>query len=154
MAGLLTPAAARSSDAVAHELRHWSTLPFVDGETDCGLSVIAYVEKVSGRVLKPRPRYAGKLGGQRFLKRRGGFVAFGDWALGQLGCARCTQPVRGDVGLVDLPGSGLTACLCLGMTAAADQPWWAARAHFEVVVIAQAPVAAWRVEGDAQCLKR
>ena len=151
MAGLLIGAAGSGGDAVAEELRRWATLPFIDGETDCGLCVIDYVERATGRMLAPRPRYAGKLGGQRFLRRRGGFEAFADCALGQLGLIRTDDPQRGAVGLLNLPGSGLTACLCLGWTTTADLPWWAARAHHEVVVIAQNAVAAWRMKGDARC---
>lgn len=144
MAGLLDP--------VSAELRLWASAPFIDGETDCALSVLAYVERVTGRQLSPRPRYAGKLGGERFLRRRGGFEAYGTWAMAQLGCPRTDAPQRGDVGLIDLPGSGVAACLCLGPAPAVTGAMWAARAHYETVIAPMTALAAWRVfPGGVPC---
>ena len=137
MAGLLT-------DPVAAELRRWASEPFVWGSADCGTSLLDYAERVTGRRFEARPSYSNQFGAARVVREAGGFIPLCDEAMEQLGCSRTTAPVRGDVGLADLPGSGLTACLCLGAL-------WAARAMFEVVIAPMAPIPAWRVQGGHEC---
>lgn len=139
MAGLLTSG---EIDAVAAELRLWASTAFVDGESDCALSVLAYVERVTGRQLTPRPRYSGRIGGQLFLKRRGGFPAFAEWAMGQLQCPTIFEPERGDVALCWLPEAGDTACLALG------NGMFAARLERGLVIAPMWKKVSWAVRGE------
>lgn len=131
MARLLT---AGAPDAVAVELHRWASEPF----DWCALSVLAYVERVRRRKLRPRPRVAGKVSAARTARSVERFGTIAADAMKRLGCARTTAPLRGDVGLVDLPGSGLTAAICTGQL-------WAARGDHAVVFTAAVPVVAWRV---------
>ena len=141
MAGLVS-----APDPVAAELRLWASTPFDPAKANCGQSVIAYVERATGR----RSRAVRQLGPIRtacIWASRDRFIAFGRDALAELGCAETDNPLRGDVGLVELP-VGLTAALCL-CDAGAGKHMWAARGNREVVIDAAAPVIAWRVP----CLK-
>ncbi|WP_423606118.1 DUF6950 family protein [Sphingomonas sp. MS122] len=132
MARLLT--AAPVPDAVTVELRRWATEPF----DWCALSVLSYVERVRRRRLRPRPRVAGRISAARTARSADRFGAIAADAMKRLGCAPTTAPQRGDVGLVDLPGTGLTAAICAGRL-------WAARGDHVVVFAAAVPVLAWRV---------
>lgn len=137
MAGLLTAGALREA-AIADTLKAWASRPWDWPRTNCGVSVLAYVETVRGRCLAPSPHGLGEVSTGRMLARAGGFEAYCAGAMEQLGCRPTETPARGDVGLVELP-SGLTACLCLG-------PSWAARGDGEVVTWTGPAARAWRVE--------
>lgn len=149
MAGLLSPCApARQADAVAAELRLWAATPFIDGKSDCMLSVLAYIERVTGKSLAPRPRYSGRIGGQMYLRRRGGLWTVAENAMEQLGCPRTFDIRRGDVGICWLPGAGDTACIALG------DDRWAARQERGAMVCSSLPKRAWAVPaGDISCRK-
>lgn len=138
MAGLLSPAAALM-DPVAEELRLWASDPFEFQRNNCGLAIVAYVERVTGGKLIPAPKFDGEIGAGTMLARRGGFEGYCTWAMGRLGCEPTEQPSRGDVALVDLPGGGLTACLCV------SPGNWAARGTDGVVIQPGMAVLAWRV---------
>lgn len=141
MAGLLTP------DPVATELRRWSAKPFVWGKTDCGLSILAYAERVTGKVYRRHDLhdYTNEAEAAAFLRRWGGYLTYSSQVMSELGWTRTRAPCRGDVGLVKLGvGIGLTACLCL----AKDR--WAARGDREIIIITKAAKAAWR----APCLRQ
>ena len=143
MAGLLTPsdqvaAATRLGLVTDQTLMLWSALPFVWGASDCFLSILDHVEEVIGRRYADRPRYRSALEAQRILRRHGGFQAYCELVFAQLGLQVTAQPVRGDVGLVDIPGTGLTACLCLGNS-------WAARGEGSFTMVQAAAVIAWSV---------
>lgn len=137
MAGLLI-STNPGADLVAATLRAWARAPFEWGKTDCGLSVLAYVELAVGRKAAPAPQHRDRKSAIAMLRAAGGMTAFCSSVMAALGCTRTDQPARGDVGLVRLPGSGLTACLCLG-----DR--WAARADREIIVVRLAPRCAWSV---------
>lgn len=138
MAGLLS-----TPGLVDHTLERWSRLPFKWGQTDCFQSVLTYVEAATGRVLQMRPRYGTARGAYRILNNWGGFEAYCARTMQLLGIDRTEQPQRGDVGLINLPESGLTLCLCLGQ-------FWAARGEREVMIFRADPLAAWKV-GGAPC---
>jgi hypothetical protein len=145
MAGLVTASRAivAPADAVAVELRRWASTPFDWARDNCGLAVLGYAERVRRRLVRPRPRFRGKVGAGLMLERLGGFEGYCTWAMAQIGCPVTDAPVRGDVALVDLPGSGLTACICLGT--ASSGAMWAARGDSAVVIEPAAPLKAWRV---------
>lgn len=131
MAGLLDP--------VTQELRLWAADAFAFQRNNCGLAIVAYVERVTGAKLTPAPKFDGEIGAGIMLARRGGFAGYCRWAMARLGCDLTTEPERGDVALVELPGSGLTACLCT------SPGRWAARGIDGVVIQPGSPVLAWRL---------
>lgn len=131
MAGLL-------NDPVADELRLWASQPFVWGTSCCAMSVLAYVERATGRTLEKRPSYTDRRSAARLARRGGGFDAVCRSIMEQLGCSVTPDVQRGDVGLVDLPGSGKAACLCLGTM-------WAARMDGAVMMMAARPLIGWRL---------
>ncbi|WEK00589.1 MAG: hypothetical protein P0Y59_02540 [Candidatus Sphingomonas phytovorans] len=143
MAGLVT-APAVPVDAVAAELRRWASTPFDWTRDNCGLAVLGYAERLRGRQVRPAPSFQGKVGAGLMLERHGGFAGYCSWAMAQIGCAVTETPERGDVALVDLPGSGLTACLCLSR-ASSGATLWAARGDHAVVIEPGEPTKAWRV---------
>lgn len=143
MAGLLTPsdkvtAATQLGLVTDQTLMLWSALPFVWGASDCFLSILDHVEEAIGRRFADRPRYRSALEANRILRRHGGFQAYCELVFARLGLEATDKPVRGDVGLVDIPGTGLTACLCLGSS-------WAARGEGSFTMVQAPAVIAWRV---------
>ena len=140
MAGLLArpPAAAPvGADPVAAELRRWAAEPFDLARDNCGLAVLAYAERATGRTL-PRKGLTGTRTAAWAMKQPKNFAGIAIASMARLGCAATSEPERGDVGLVDLPG-GLTACLCV------DRGRWAARMERGVVIQPAEPRQAWRV---------
>lgn len=135
MAGLLSATA--SVDAVSAELRRWAREPFDEVTRNCALSVLSYVEGISGRHLPLGARLFTRRRQRELLRAHGGLRGLSRWALPQLGCVETGVPVRGDVGLVELPG-GLTAAICLG-----DQ--WAVRGDRAAIIMPATAAIAWRV---------
>lgn len=134
MAGLV-------SDPVTVELRRWASEPFGLADDNCGLAVLAYVERA---LSTPAPawlsvRLFGRRAARKMIRDRRAFIDASLLAMQQLGCAPTENPLRGDGGLVDLDGSGLTACICLGNNR------WAARGDRAVVIQSAESVFAWRV---------
>lgn len=126
-------------DPVEAVLRLWAREPAPGRRAVCALSVLAYVEQATGRTLRPSPGLLTPIALAAIWLRPGSFEAFAAWAMEQLGCPPTIAPRRGDVGLVWLPISGLTACLCTASS------MWAARARRGVVIQPGSAVAAWRV---------
>lgn len=125
-------------DPVTATLMEWAARPFAWGSADCALSVLHYAERVSGRRLEPAPVYSGERGARRYALRRGGFLNVFRVSVEAIGCRRVSATRRGDIGMIELDGVGLTAALCIG-----DK--WAARGHGEVFILPAKPVIAWRV---------
>lgn len=130
------------TDPVSDSLRRWAAEPFAYGRSDCGLSVLDHVARASGCEVKPRPRYRSALGAALYCARRGGMARALGALIEPIGCTVTEQPERGDVGIVDLPGIGLTTVLCV---AGGNPPRWAARGSAEVFVVPGAAVKAWRL---------
>ena len=137
MAGLLT-ATVDSVDAVAAELHRWAVEPFDLAQANCGLSVITYVGRVTGRDAPPWLDAIGRVGALRLMRSDRAFEAVATRALAEMGCGVTVSPERGDVALVDLPGTGLTACICTGLL-------WAARGDREAVLAPGTATKAWSV---------
>lgn len=134
MAGLLSPA----PNPVAAELRRWAAEPFDLGVANCGLSVIGYVARVTGAPV-PAWLYAfGRRGAAELMRCDERFEAVASRALAQMGCAETETPEHGDVALVELPGSGLTACIRAGAL-------WAARGERSAELGPGTALKAWRV---------
>lgn len=136
MAGLLIR---HNADAVSAELALWASTEFRWGETDCCQSILVYVERHSGHRLDPWPRASTALRAKLVVERAGGLVALCKARFAELGCLEAAVPARGDFGVIDLPGSGHTLCLCLGHRR------WAARCETGVVIFSGAAIVAWRL---------
>lgn len=131
-------------DAVAAELHRWAAEPFDLALANCGLSVLAYAARVTGRRVPLWLRAFGRIGAGRLMRNDGLFVSVAARALAEMGCPEADTPRRGDVALVRLPGSGLTACIC-SRAAADGAAMWAARGDRAAVVGPGELVKAWRV---------
>lgn len=119
-------------------LHRWAREPFHRVRANCAVSVLDYVEAVSGRRASPDPR---KL---RYLSRAACwgssevFIQYCEGVMASLGCPVIDAPQRGDVALVNGLAKIPTAAICVG-----DR--WAVRGRREVIV-SPAPVElAWRV---------
>jgi hypothetical protein len=151
MAGLLTMRAAPIAllhagpaplDIVAGELRRWALEPFDRRRANCALSVLAYVERATGRRRLWWPRLVGVAGAGLVWDRPDRLERVARWALGQLGCVPTSEPRRGDVGLVEM-GAGQTAAICTD--GRGDRAMWAGRAEQGVVIAPGAAAVAWGV---------
>lgn len=138
MAGLLIPAI----DPVVQELRRWAREPFDIVTDNCGISVLTYVGRVTGRPVPLWLKAFGRLGVARLMDRDAAFIDAAGRALTQMGCDETDAPRHGDVGLVDLP-TGLTAAICLG-------DLWAARGVAEAVIGPATHRIAWGVSCPAR----
>lgn len=138
MAGLLSPAPC-PRDAVAETVARWAMEPFAWGEADCAMSVLRYIEGAIGRGPILRPYYGTAATAARYANRRGGFAAICANVMDREGFERIASPDRGDVGLVELPAIGLTACLCVG------PGMWAAKGDRQVVIAPGTATLAWRL---------
>jgi len=136
MAGLLT-------DPVAAELRRWAAEPFDLGAANCGLSVLDYAERVSGRTVTRGRGITGRRAAVRLMRRPEAFLSVCAGLMRALGCTPVAEPVRGDIGLADLAG-GMTAAICLA-GAGAGLFMWGARGDRAVILDAAEPIVAWRL---------
>lgn len=137
MAGLLTPADP-ATDLVTAELRRWAFEPFDLASENCGLSVLGYAERATGRAAS-RVGLEGARAATEAMRTREAFIAMALGAMRELGLVETNAPVRGDVGLVEMPWiTSLVAAICVGRD-------WAARGDREVVIGPAEMVIAWRV---------
>lgn len=137
MAGFLTPPPS-PADPVSAELRRWASSPFDAARDNCGLAVLAYVERVCGQALSPALPARSYLAARLAILRAGGFAAYAGAIMARMGCPATDRPRRGDVALADLP-SGEAAVIVLG------DGMVAARGDHRVVICPATPTAAWRV---------
>ena len=142
MAGLLMPA----PDAVGAEIVRWASEPFDMVSANCGISVAGYAARVTGQRVPRWLNAFGRLGVARLMRGRRAFLAAATRAMADLGCPETDAPERGDVGMVDLPGTGLTACICAWPAhAGAREAMWIARGDGEALIAPGVAVKAWRV---------
>lgn len=134
-----------AGDAVAAELRLWASAPYRRRRDNCGLSVAAYVARATGQRVPPWLTLTGWFGVGRLTRDARAFERVAERAMAALGCVATRDLRRGDVALVDLPGSGVTAAIC---TRAPGHSWeramWAARGDGAVVIGPGDVVRAWR----------
>ncbi|ALJ14274.1 DUF6950 family protein [Sphingopyxis macrogoltabida] len=139
MAGLLIASAPIGAPhTVAAELRRWAVEPFDLGIANCGLSVIGYVARVTGAPVPAWLFAFGRRGAARLIDDGAQFEAAASRALSEMGCPETDAPAHGDVALVELPGSGLTACIRAGTL-------WAARGACSAELGPGTVRKAWRV---------
>lgn len=132
-------------DAVAVELHRWAVEPFDLALANCGLSVLAYVARVKGCAVPLWLRAFGRIGAGRLMRNDALFVSIADRALAEMGCAPTLAPIRGDVAMVRLPGSGLTACICSRGVSSRLPAMWAARGDRAALIGEGELAQAWRV---------
>lgn len=139
MAGLVSPLA--PIDPVLAELRRWASEPFDLAGDNCGLAVLRYASATVGATVPVwlAVRLVGRCAARRLMRSRRAFVETSSLAMDLLGCPPTAEPKRGDVGLVDLDETGLTACLCLG------DGRWASRGDQQVMIQSAEPLCAWSV---------
>ena len=120
-------------------LETMAATPFVDGSTDCALTVAGWVVACGHEdpAADLRGRYRTALGRERLLRRLGGLDQVMSDRLARVGLALTANPVRRDVGLVEVNGRPLAA-ICLGEA-------WAAKAEGLWVGTPDAVLKAWRV---------
>lgn len=102
----------------------------------CGLEVWRYVNDVSGVDPEELPDHSSKRAMVELLRQEGGLEAYASKLMAKLGWAETAHPKRGDVGVVDLPGMGLTCAVFLGSM-------WMAKGPHRVVTVAADHKAAW-----------
>ncbi|RZJ19129.1 MAG: hypothetical protein EON91_02730 [Brevundimonas sp.] len=97
-------------------LEEMACRPFVDGERDCALTVADWVMTATGcpdPAAHLRGRYRTALGRERLLRKLGGLEAVMADCAAKASLAEVTNPVRGDVGLIEAGRRGFAA-ICLG----------------------------------------
>lgn len=126
-------------DIVDRTVRDWAATPFVWGKSDCGTSALRYAEAATGRSVMVQPTHKGPKTARVLLALNGGFARYAGSLFSELGMTETDSPARGDVGLIELPGQGLTMCLCLGSG-------WIAKGDHEVLFVKDLkPAIAWKV---------
>jgi hypothetical protein len=121
-------------------LETMAATPFVDGQSDCALTIADWVMAATGcpdPAHDLRGEYSSALGRERLLMRRGGLKAVMQVCADRAGLAATRTPRRGDIGLVVMNGQRLAA-ICLGKQ-------WAAKGAGLVVGAPSRVVKAWRV---------
>ena len=137
MAGLLIAPA--PVDAVAAELHRWAAEPFDLAAANCGLSVMAYVARVTGLPVPAWLYGLGRRGAAELMHSDARFAAVAARALAGMGCPETAAPRHGDVALVHLANSGLlTACIRAGAL-------WAARGERSAELGPGTVLKAWSV---------
>lgn len=121
-------------------LEDMAATPFVDGQSDCALTIADWVMLAKGcpdPAHDLRGQYSTALGRERLLKRRGGLKAVMAVCAGRAGLETTRKPKRGDIGIVSIAGQRLAA-ICLGET-------WAAKGQGLVVERPSRIIQAWSV---------
>lgn len=121
-------------------LEQMAATPFVDGQSDCALTIADWVMARNGCADPAhdlRGRYASPSARWKLLKGRGGLKAVIATCAARAGLDSTESPRREDIGLVVF-GKRPTAAICLGVR-------WAAKGEGLVVQTPKRIIAAWRV---------
>lgn len=132
MAGLLT--AQHRDEILLATIREWASTgcdPF-----PCGLAVWRYVNAISGAEALALPDHRERKAMQTLLRDEGGLEPYARRLMLSLGWAEVSDPRRGDVGVIDLPGMGLTCAISLGSK-------WMAKGPHRVLIVPAPHRAAW-----------
>lgn len=122
-------------------IREWASTgcdPF-----PCGADVWAYACKVSGLPIPPLPKHPTRKAVATLLRNEGGLEAYARRLMLSLNWREIAEPGRGDVGVVVIPGMGLTCAISLGSK-------WMAKGPHRVLTISAPHRAAWSY---GECLK-
>lgn len=97
-------------------LERMAATPFVDGVSDCALTLADWVMTATGcpdPAAHLRGRYRTALGRERLLRRNGGLVAVVADCAVRAGLTPTTRPEPGDVGVIRI-GGVTVAAICAG----------------------------------------
>lgn len=122
-------------------LERMAATPFVDGRTDCALTVADWVMEATGcpdPATDLRGRYHTALGRERLLKRLGGLEAVMTSCAARAGLRETLAPKPGDVGLVEFGGRQFAA-ICMGRH-------WAVQSTAGLFGTEGAVIKAWEVD--------
>lgn len=134
MAGFLT---LEGEAILSATIREWASTGCAPHP--CGLEVWRYVNARSGREAPELPEHQSKKTMATLLREEGGLEAYARRLMLSLGWAEITDPGRGDVGAVEIPGMGLTCAISLGSK-------WMAKGPHRVLIVPAAHRAAWRID--------
>lgn len=129
MAGLLT-----AEQILIDTIVNWASTDCE--EFPCGLAVWRYACAISGIDAPALPEHQTTRAMVGLLRDQGGLEQYARTLITALGWQEVPDPQRGDVGVIDLPGSGLTCAICLGAL-------WMAKGRCFVVTVRATPLAAW-----------
>lgn len=135
MAGLLIP---EREVILSQTIRQWAGTgcdPY-----PCGLEVWRYVNASTGLEAKPLPLHTSRRAMAKLLQDEGGLEEYARGLMLSIGWSEVAAPERGDVGVVDLPGMGLTCAISLGAR-------WMAKGPHRVLIVAAPHRAAWSFTG-------
>lgn len=131
MAGFLT---LEGEEILSRTIRDWASTGCAPHP--CGLEVWRYVNARSGREAPELPEHQSKKAMATLLRKEGGLEAYARRLMLSLGWQEISEPGRGDVGVVEIGGIGLTCAISLG------SKWMAKGAH-HVLTLPAPHVAAW-----------
>lgn len=128
------------ADLLSAFLLRGAVSPFVWGASDCCLWASDWVALCRGRdpAASLRGRYRTQRGAAMALARRGGMDAVVASLAAAAGLPPTTEPMVGDIGLIDtMRGRVLAVRVSMG---------WAWKGDHGVAIVPAAAVAAWRVD--------
>lgn len=88
--------------------------PFVWGKSDCGLLVADWILWAKGGpdpAASIRGTYSNQAGAEAILAAVGGFTAHVGLLVEAAGCVATESPQDGDIGVIDMPKTGLTGAV-------------------------------------------
>jgi hypothetical protein len=90
--------------AIAATLERWHREPFAWGSSDCDLSMADYVQMLTGKdpAAAWRDRYQDEAGAKAFIGCAGGNVHLVTTGMASIGLMPVSEPLRGDVVVVDI----------------------------------------------------
>ena len=114
--------------------------PFVDGQSDCALTIADWVIVATGcpdPALHLRGQYDSALQRERLLRRLGGLEAVVADCARRANLVETSEPRRGDIGVIRL-GRQVLSAICLGER-------WATKGDGLVVAAADEVLMAWSI---------
>lgn len=106
-------------DAIAAALARWHREPFARGSTDCDMLVADYVIALTGRdpAAAWRGRYDNDDGAEAFIAAAGGNLNLVAAGMASIGLAPVSEPLRGDVVVIDVGVDQITGIFLDPLTA-------------------------------------
>jgi len=97
-------------EAIAATLERWHREPFAWGSSDCDLSMADYVQMLTGKdpAAAWRNQYRDEAGARAFIGCAGGNVHLVTRGMSSIGLLPVSEPLRGDVVVVDLGSAQIT----------------------------------------------
>jgi hypothetical protein len=106
-------------EAIAATLDRWGRCPFLRGSTDCDMLMADYVQMLTGKdpAAAWRGRYDDDDGAEDFIRLAGGNLALVEQCMASIGLSPVSEPLRGDVVVVDIGSDQITGLFLDPMTA-------------------------------------